>query len=127
MSALVLDAGAFLAVERKDRAMAARLRAAARHGLELRTTAVVIAQVWRDPSGRQAELARLLKAVDVRSIDETMGREAGILLARARTSDPIDATLVLAARDGDRIVTSDPKDVSHLAEAARKRVVVVAC
>lgn len=48
MSALVLDAGALIAVDRNDRAMLARLRAAERHGLELRTNAMVVAQVWRD-------------------------------------------------------------------------------
>lgn len=123
----MLDAGAFLAVERNDRAMVARLRAAARRGLKLRTTAVVVAQIWRDPSGRQASLARLLKAVDVGSIDEWMGREAGVLLGRAGTRDPIDATLVLSAADGDRILTSDPEDLAHLAEIAKKRVVIVPC
>ena len=42
MSALMLDAGAFLAVERGDRTMMARLRAAERHGLDLRTSAIVL-------------------------------------------------------------------------------------
>jgi hypothetical protein len=49
MSALVLDAGAFAAVDRGDRAMVARLRAAERSGIELRSNGVVVAQVWRDP------------------------------------------------------------------------------
>lgn len=44
MSALVLDAGALIAVDRNDRAMLARLRAAERHGLELRTNAMVVAR-----------------------------------------------------------------------------------
>lgn len=54
MSALVLGAGAFVAVDRPDRAMVARLRMAQQAGLELRSTGVVITQVWRDPDGRQA-------------------------------------------------------------------------
>ena len=66
----MLDAGAFVAVDRSDRSMIARLRVAQQHGIELRTSAIVIAQVWRDPEGRQAGLARLLRAVDVRPIDE---------------------------------------------------------
>ena len=127
MSALVLDAGAFLAVDRGDRSMIAQLRAAQRHGIDLRTNAMVIAQVWRDPHGRQAELARLLRAVDVRSIDEQLGREAGILIARTRSSDPIDATVVLVATDGDRILTSDGRDLKRLATAAHKRVAVIPC
>ncbi|HEV7452835.1 MAG TPA: hypothetical protein VGO16_15890 [Pseudonocardiaceae bacterium] len=51
MSALVLDAGAFVAAERDDRVLIARLRAAQRHGVELRSNAIVVAQVWRDPQG----------------------------------------------------------------------------
>ena len=82
MSALVLDAGAFFAVERNDRAVIARLRVALQHHLDLRTSAIVIGQVWRNPDDRQARLARLLRAVDVRSVDEQMGRSAGVLLAR---------------------------------------------
>jgi hypothetical protein len=49
MSALVLDAGALVAVDRDDRAMMARLRVAQQHGVELRSHSMVIAQVWRDP------------------------------------------------------------------------------
>lgn len=127
MSALVLDAGAFIALERNDRAMAARLRAAERHGLALRTSAMVVAQVWRDPAGRQATLARLLHAVDVRAIDEAIARDAGVLLARAGMSDAIDATVMLVAEDGDRVVTSDRDDLTRLAASAGKRVVIVAC
>ncbi|WP_239335149.1 hypothetical protein [Frankia sp. CiP3] len=48
MSALVLDAGALLAVERGDREMAARLRIAQQRDIGLRSNAVVVAQVWRD-------------------------------------------------------------------------------
>jgi hypothetical protein len=127
VSALVLDAGALVAVDRGDRAMIARLRAAQQHGYSLRSTAMVIAQVWRDPAGRQAELARLLRAVHVREVAEQMGRDAGILLGRAGTDDPIDATIVLSAAHGDRILTSDVADLRRLAAAARKRVAIISC
>lgn len=127
MSALVLDAGAFIAVDRDDRSMIARLRVAQIHGQELRTSAIVIAQVWRSPGGKQARVARLLRAVDVRPVDERMGRDAGALLARAGTDDPIDATVVVVARSGDRILTSDPDDIARLASSSGKRVAVVPC
>src|SRR6202043_2260006 len=104
--ALVLDAGALVAVDRDDRAMLARLRVAAEHGFELRTNAIVVAQVWRDRHGRQAQLAQLLRAVDVRTVDHQDGRDAGVLQAAAGTADPIDATVVLLAQAGDRILTS---------------------
>lgn len=127
MSALILDAGALVAVDRDDRAMVARLRAAQQHGLDLRSNAMVIAQVWRDPHGRQVSLARLLHAVDVRTVTPQDGRNAGVLQAAAGTSDPIDATVVLLAAPGDRILTSDPSDLTRLAEAAGNRPVIVAC
>jgi hypothetical protein len=127
VSALILDAGALVAVDRDDRAMVARLRAARQHGLELRSNAMVIAQVWRDRHGRQVNLARLLRAVDVRTVTEQDGREAGVLQAAAGLADSIGATVVLLAAPGDRILTSDPAGLSRLAEAAGNRPVIVAC
>jgi hypothetical protein len=127
LNALVLDAGALVAVDRNDRSMIAMLQAARRHELELRTTAIVLGQVWRDPAGRQAELSRLLRAIDVRPVDERLGRESGILVGLAKTSDPIDATIVLIASNGDRILTSDPRDLTRLTSAARKRLAIIAC
>jgi hypothetical protein len=127
VSALILDAGALVAVDRGDRMMVARLRAAQQHGLELRSNAMVIAQVWCDPHERQAGLARLLRAVDVRAIDQQVGRDAGVLLDATDTGDPIDATVVLLAASGDRILTSDPADLTRLARAAGRRAVIVTC
>lgn len=127
MSAFVLDAGAFVAVERNDRAMVARLRVAQQQGVELRTNAMVVAQVWRDGRGRQAALARLLRGVDVRAVDQATGRAAGSLLARSGTADPVDATVVLLAAPGDRILTSDPVDLVRLARAAGSRAAVITC
>jgi len=127
MSALVLDAGAFVAVDRGDRAMVARLRAAERNGLELRTNGVVVAQVWRDPTGRQAELARLLRSVDVKAVDEYDGRDAGVLLAGAAAGDAVDATVVVLAVAGDRILTSDPGDIRALVAVSGRAILVVPC
>jgi hypothetical protein len=127
VSALILDAGALLAVDRDDRAMMARLRIAQRSSLELRTNAMAVAQAWRDKHGRQVSLARLLRAVDIRSVRESDGRAAGILLAATGTADAIDATVVLLAAAGDRILTSDPADLARLAEAAGNRAAIVPC
>ena len=130
MTALMLDAGALVAVDRGDRPMMARLAVAQQHGLELRSNAMVVAQVWRDRQGRQgrqASLARLLRAVDVRAISHEDGRQAGVLLGQAGTTDPVDATVVLLARPGDRILTSDPDDLTRLASAAGNSAVIVGC
>ena len=127
MSALILDAGALIGVDRNDHFVLWQLRAAQEEGLELRTNPMVVAQVWRDRPGRQANLARLLQAVKVLPIQDQDGREAGTLLGRSGTADPIDATVVLLADTGDRILTSDPDDLTVLAEAAKSGAVIVAC
>lgn len=127
MSALVLDAGAFVAVERGNRAMMARLQVARRSGLELRTTGPVVSQVWRGEGGRQANLARLLRSVDVVAIGERLAKQAGVLLGRAGGSDAVDASVVTVARTGDRIVTGDPGDITPLVAAAGRSVLVVPC
>jgi predicted nucleic acid-binding protein len=125
VSAIVLDAGAFIAVENNDRLMMARLRDAQRQSRPLRTSAIVIAQVWR--GARQANLARLLQSVDVVPVDEPTARAAGTLLAKTGTIDPVDAALVLVAQNDDHILTSDPADISVLVTACGRRVAVVAC
>ena len=127
MSALILDAGAMVAVDQDDRSMIARLRVAQQHGVELRSNAMVVAQVWRDSHGRQVSLAQLLRAVDVRAVSPHDGRQAGVLLGLSKASDPVDATVVLLASPGDRILTTDPGDLTRLAEAAANRAVIVAC
>lgn len=127
MSALVLDAGALVAVDRGNRAMMARLQAARQAGLELRSTGPVITQVWRDPVGRQANLARLLKSVDVIAVDEHLGKLAGVLLGRTESNDAVDAGVVAAAQTGDRIITSDTDDIRPLVAASGRSIFVVPC
>ena len=116
-----------MAIDRGDRSMIARLAVASKQGLELRSNSMVVAQVWRDPRGRQVSLARLLRAVDVRVISHEDGRQAGVLLGLTSTTDPVDATVVLLAKPGDRILTSDPDDLTRLALAAANPAVIVAC
>lgn len=116
-----------MAVDHGDRAMIARLRVAQQHGLDLRSNAMVVAQVWRDRHGRQAALAHLLHAVDVRAVSPHDGRRAGVLLGVTGTSDPVDATVVLLASPGDRILTSDLQDLTALTEAAANHAVIIAC
>ena len=124
MSQLVLDAGAFIAFERAAPSVRSYLAVAQRHAFEVTTTSPVVGQVWRD-GRRQATLARLLTAVRIDAPNETTARRAGSLLARTGTSDVVDALLVVLARSGDTILTSDPEHIQRLAEAARLDVAVV--
>jgi hypothetical protein len=119
---LVLDAGAFLAVERGDRDVAALVKRERLAGRPPVTSGGVVAQVWRGGHGRQAQVARLLAGTDVAPVDDSLGRRAGVLLARSGQSDAIDATVVCLAADGDDILTSDPGDLHALAQAAEIHV-----
>jgi len=55
------------------------------------------------------------------------GRAAGNLPAEASMSDAIDATVVLLAAPGDRILTSEPGDLARLADAAGNRPLILTC
>lgn len=122
----VLDAGAFIAVERGDRFTNALIKAELVARRTPVTHAGIIGQVWRGGTGRQARIAKLIPAIEIPPLDEALARRAGLLLKRARTSDVIDAALVLLAADGDSILTSDPGDLEPLARAAGVHVDLVA-
>ena len=121
---LVLDAGALIALDRNDRAMWVRLKAL----LDAREVAVthggVVGQVWRG-GPRQARLAAALAGIDVRPLNENLGRAAGELMGTTRTSDVVDAALVLLAADGDEIVTLDCDDFATLVAAADRHVELI--
>ena len=122
---IVLDAGAFLAVERGDREVVALVKREHRLGRAPLTHGGVVGQVWRGGQGRQVNLARLLPGIEVRALDDAAGRRAGVLLGWAGTADVIDAAVVLLAGDGDEIVTSDPTDLRALALVAGVQVELI--
>lgn len=122
---VVLDAGGFVAVERGDRDLMAIVKRERLAGRTPQTHGGIVGQVWRGGTGRQANLARLLAGVDVVPLDDALGRRTGMLLAAAAASDVNDAAVVLLARDGDEIYTSDPDDLAVLAATAGLHVDLV--
>jgi predicted nucleic acid-binding protein len=122
---LILDAGALVAMERGDADVVEAVRRESRAGRPARTHGGVVGQVWRGGSGRQTWLARHLRAVEVVPLDDWLGRRAGVILGRTRTSDVIDAAVVAMAEHGDAVLTSDPGDLLRLIEAARVDATVV--
>ncbi len=122
---LVLDCGALVAVEKRDRNTIALIKQELLRGRSPLTHGGVVGQVWRGGAGRQASLARLLPALDIAPLDDTLGRKAGILLGRARRRDVIDAALVLLATDGDFLLTSDSNDIKPLATLAGLHIDIV--
>lgn len=121
---LVLDAAALIAMDRNDRGMWRRLKTAFEQKRVPVTHAGVLGQVWRDGT-RQARLAGALRGVDLRSLDDLLGRRAGELLATTGLSDVIDAALVLLAVDGDEIITSDHADLERLAVTSGRHVELI--
>jgi hypothetical protein len=122
---LVLDSGALVALERADRAMWRRFKAALLAAEIPVSHGGVVGQVWRAGGPRQALLAKALSGIEVRGLDESLGRAAGELLASVRKNDVIDAAVVLLAEDGDCVVTSDPKDLKALSMASGRDIELI--
>ena len=109
---MILDAGLLISIDRSEKTAHTFLAAADRSGTALHTTHPVVAQVWRH-GPRQARLAAFLKAITVHPFDD--GRPVGRLLAQSKTSDVVDAHLVICAvRLGDDILTGDQDDIATL-------------
>ncbi len=125
MSRLVLDVGAFIAFEKGDASVRALLAAARRLGMDVVSTSPVVAQVWRD-GRRQARVASLVAATNVRAPGVAEAKRAGELLRKARTDDVVDALVAGLVRDGDTLVTSDARDLRPLLATAGTRATVVA-
>ena len=121
---LVLDSGALVALDRNERAMWIRLKAARMEGDLPLTHAGVLGQVWRG-GPRQARLSQALGGIDVRALDEPLGRAVGLLLGTTGLTDVIDAGVVLLANDGDEIVTADREDFEQLAAASGRHVELI--
>ncbi len=116
--ALVLDAGGLIAVDRLDRAVGAMLRVAQQDKIPVRTSAAVIAQVWRN-GALQVNLARVLAGVDAATLEGVTGRSVGEILALSKTADGVDGHLGLIVQSGDTVLTSDAEDIKKIL-AARK-------
>ena len=127
MSAVVIDAGALIAIERNDRTVIAMLRAAQQIARPVKTNANIVAQVWRDRRGRQASLARALSGMEIAPVLPEDGRAAGVLLGENRSSDVVDATIVVLLNPGDVVITSDPEDIGALINTRRINATVIGC
>jgi hypothetical protein len=114
--ALVLDTGGWIAIDLLDRRVGAMLRVAQQEKLPVRTSAAVVAQVWRNGS-LQANLARVLAGVDTATLDGPAGRAVGEVLALSSTADVVDGHLGLLVGSGDTVLTSDIKDIKKILHA----------
>jgi|SRR5215470_10422014 len=122
---LILDAGALMAVERGDRDVLALIKQERLAGRVPVTHGGIVGQVWRGGNHRQVPIARLLAGARIIPIDDDLGRSTGTLLAKAGTSDVLDAAVLVLAADGDDILTSDPDDLTRLAIHAGTHVEII--
>jgi len=121
MTPVVLDAGALIALERRDQRMLALADELLQSRAVAHLPAGVLAQVWRG-SARQHALARLVKAslLHVDALTEAVAYRIGRLLAATGTHDVVDGHVALLARQLQAIVlTADVDDLAVLDPSLR--------
>ncbi len=124
MAGVVYDAGALIAAERNSRWMWALHKAALADHVVPVVPAPALAQVWRG-GATQASLGRLLRGCDIAGFPSEDAKSVGVILAKAGTSDVVDAhVLLIALRREAVIVTSDPNDIGHLNDAMGAKLAV---
>lgn len=125
--ALILDAGALLALRRRSSVVWAHLDRAQRRGAPVLVPAGALAQTVRG-TPRDYDINRVLSrdGTVVAVHDERRARAAGRLLATAGVSDAIDALVVAEAVSypNATILTSDPEDIATLVGFHRRVNVV---
>jgi predicted nucleic acid-binding protein len=115
---LILDAGAVIALSRREHRALAFLRRAVELDAEVRVPVAVVAETVRS-TRRDAPVHRVLTAVGlVEPTSEPIGRRAGALLGRTGGTNTIDALVVAEAIEsgGANILTGDPHDLALLAQ-----------
>jgi predicted nucleic acid-binding protein len=115
----VFDAGAFIALERRDPLLLGLLDQALHGTVQVVLPRTVIAQVWRG-SPRQANIGRLIGAgrgqhspVIIDELTAERAKEIGITIGRTSHSDIVDVHVALvAAEQGHAVLTSDDADIA---------------
>jgi predicted nucleic acid-binding protein len=117
MPAIVYDTGALLSAERRNPDFLALHDELTKARIRPLVPVVVLAQAWR--GGPQHQISRVLKACDILPDDQRTGRAAGVACAAAGTADVVvDAiVIVTAVRHQAPVVTSDPGDLTRIADS----------
>src|SRR5262249_211848 len=109
---VVLDAGAFIALERRSGTMVSLPKLFLNRRTPLITSAGVVAQVWRGGSARQVPIAYLLRRTTVLALSDAVARVLGRMLAQTGATDVIDAHVAFMARERSwPVLTSDIDDL----------------
>ncbi|WP_106397571.1 PIN domain-containing protein [Actinocorallia populi] len=116
MRTIVYDTGALLAAERRNPDLLALHERLTSARIRPLVPVVVLAQAWR--GGPQHQISRLLKGCEIVPDGQRIGRAAGVACGAAGTSDVVDAIVVATAvQNNAAVVTSDPGDLTHLADS----------
>jgi hypothetical protein len=125
MSTFVYDAAVLVAADRNERGARAEHKVGLELGIVPLVPAPVVVQVSRSP--QQAQLRRFLTGCVVLPLGETEAHEAGRLLGLTKTTDVVDAVVVITAlRQNATILTGDPDDIERLVGASGREIAVVA-
>ena len=125
MNKVLYDAAVLVAADRNERRAWLEHKVRLEFGVLPLVPAPVVAQVSRSP--QQAQLRRFLAGCAVVPLGETEAHEAGRLLGKARTTDVVDAVVVVvASREKAMILTSDRDDIERLVTASGRHLTVVA-
>lgn len=117
MKGVVYDAAVLIAADRSERQAWAEHKARLEMGLIPLVPAPVVSQVSRSP--QQVQLRRFLTGCEVVPFDESFAHETGRLLGKTRTTDVVDAAVVVVAlRNKAVVLTSDRDDIERLVRAA---------
>ena len=115
MTGVTYDAGALIAGERRNPEMWDLHDEIVAQGIKPVVPAGVLAQVWRDGSGRQTLLTKMLKQCRVEPLGENLAKQVGAASHKTGSSDVVDISVVVSAMGrGDRIVTSDETDITAI-------------
>ena len=111
---LTLDAGALIAMGKRDRRMGVVLKAALAEDVPVTVPAPVLAQWWYSAS---KEPKAFVDDLDVEPMCQKLAKRVGDALRKTGGSDVVDAlVMVSAAARGDDVYTSDVGDLQKFSE-----------
>jgi predicted nucleic acid-binding protein len=123
MIGATFDTGALIALERRELGMVMKLRVLHQAGVPITIPANAVTEFWRKGHGQAAILA----LGTIEPVTESVAKAAGEALAKVRAATVVDATVMAsAAARGDRVFTSDPKDMRRLQAHFRAVVDIIA-
>jgi predicted nucleic acid-binding protein len=110
---ITFDTGALIALERRGQRARKVLERATELRVRITVPAAVITEWWRSRSDIRE---RIVAAIRVEPLSESLAKIAGEALTSVRGATPIDAIVMAsAAQRGDIVYTADVQDLERLA------------